>query len=264
MTRARRGPWPFPLLLVLAGCLETGCLVSPLEEEGTLSVSTRLPCAAASQRSALSFNPWDASGIFQLELFPKLVRASVETQDFELTTGTWPSPELGIGTGEGPEGEVSISLKVPAGTGRRLRALGFLVEGSAVSLYTEEAEVQLELVAGQTRELALPLKRMPTGKGVLSVRCEAGNMGPWVPVQAALVDARALVLYPSVPLVEDPVAGTIKADLGSVAIGRYYWIRTYLVNRAADMGKYLDKRLETFSIQSESETALVNTVLACD
>jgi len=75
------------LLLPLLG----GCLVSPLPDEDELRIELALPPSGVRSPEA-TFTPWDSQGLFHLEKFPKLVRVAVESQDYELRTGTWPGP----------------------------------------------------------------------------------------------------------------------------------------------------------------------------
>jgi hypothetical protein len=265
--RARLRPESTAALLLALAC--SSCLVTPVSEEATIALSTSLPLLPADARPSAplrneTFNPWDRYGYFQLSLFPKLVRVAVESSDYELASGTWPNPEQGIGAGEGPGGEVSVELRVPAGADRRVRALGFIADPTGVLVYEEQAAPSLTLVAGMTTDLTLPMVRGAWGRVVASARCEAGDAGPWDPVAVSLVDAKAFVIHPSQALRVDPSTQTLGVEIASVPVGRYHWPRTILQHRQSGEVKVIDLRQLTFLVKTQDERSLVNIVLPCD
>jgi hypothetical protein len=251
-----------PRSLLLTALALTGCLVEPLADD-----SARISLAVGGLPSmttiADSASPWDAQGFFQLSKFPKLVRVAVETQDFELKTGTWPDAEHGIGAGEGSTGEVTVELQVPAGAGRRLRALAFVTAPQQVNVYQEQQAQPLDLIAGQTREIALPMVYRAPGSASISVRCATGDGGDWRPVEVSIVDARALVIHPSRPLVAD-LQGALTATIEGLPLARYHWVRTVVQNVTTVQRKIVDFRSQTFTVASVEDRALVNLVIPCE
>jgi hypothetical protein len=251
-----------PLALVgLAALALAGCLVSPLPEEEALELRLELPASGVRTPSA-AFSPWDLQGLFHLEKFPKLVRVAVESQDYELTNGTWPDPSRGIGEGEGADGAVTVELSVPAGSGRRLRALGYLVDAEGeVKVYRELAPLTLSLVAGKVSEATLPMTAHPRGQVAFTVRCETGNQDPFQPFEVALVDAKALVMHPARRLAVDEV-GALKVTIPA-PVGRPHWTRITLRNASLGQFMALDVRKPTYVVASEGETAVVDLVVPC-
>jgi hypothetical protein len=245
--------------------LLAGCLVSPLDDE-LAAVELRLDLPPAPRQAFETFNPWDQQGLFHLEKFGKLVRVAVEAQDYELRTGTWPDPARGIGDGEASDGTVGVRLLVPAGAGRRLRGLGYLVAPDPklavdqVLVYREETPLDLELVAGRVSEATLALRPHPMGTVEITARCEHGTIDPYQPFQVALVDARALVIHPSRTLAKD-ASEALKATL-EVATGRPHWVRVTL--RSGDKLKLMDVRKPTFSLAAAGDKAVVDLPLPCD
>ena len=248
------------LLLAPLAALAAGCFVSPLPEE-TLSLRLELPPSGERQASA-TFSPWDPQGLFHMEKFPKLVRVAVESQDYELKTGTWPDPALGIGAGEGEDGSVGVELSVPAGSDRRLRALGYLLDGTgAVRVYREATPLTLSLIAGKQAEATLPMVVHPSGSVALTVRCETGNQEPWQPIEVSLVDAKAFVMHTPRRLGLD-TTGALKVTI-AVPIGRPHWTRVTLKNASLEQLTVLDVRKPTYSVTTEGETAAVDLPIPC-
>ncbi len=248
------------VLAALCVLCASGCFVSPFEEE-ILSLRLELPPGAQRTASA-AFSPWDLQGLFHLEKFPKLVRVAVESQDYELKTGTWPDPARGIGAGEAEDGAVQLELSVPAGSGRRLRALGYLVDAAgAVKVYREQAPLPLTLVPGTQSEATLPLVSHPSGQVELTVRCETGNQGPWLPFEVSLVDAKALVMHAPRRLELD-ATGALKVTIAA-PVGRPHWTRVALRNASLAQLAYLDVRKPTYVVAAEGEKAVVDLPVSC-
>lgn len=252
--------WLAVLVLALALPLG-GCLIEPLPDEPVrLAFSVEVPPSGT--RAVMdTFTPWDTQGYFQLAKFPKLVRVAVEVKELELKSATWPDAAHGIGAGESSNGEVGVELQVQAGTQRRLRALGWLVDGQIARAYEETGTLTVDLVAGKTVAVDLPMIQRRTGVAAITVRCQAGNGGLWRPRGVALADARALVLFPEQPLVED-TSGALQVEL-DVPIVRYHWVRTILERIDTKEIRYIDKRQQTF-VTSTTEKTPVNLTLPCE
>jgi hypothetical protein len=250
--------------LALAAALAlTGCLVEPLSDDGariSLAVGGLPPMTTL---AASAPSPWDSQGFFQLSTFPKLVRVAVEAQDFELKTGTWPNVEHGIGVGEGPAGEVTVELQVPAGAGRRLRALAFVTAPQQVVVYEEQQVQLLDLVAGQARDIVLPMVHRAPGSASIAVRCATGNQGPWQPSEVSVVDARALVIHPPRPVVAD-AQGALTAQIDGLPLARYHWVRTIVRHATTGQRQVVDFRAQTFAVASAGDQALVSLIIPCD
>jgi hypothetical protein len=210
-----------------------------------------------------TYTPWNRRGLFELEKFPKLVRVAVEVQDYELTSATWPDPDRGIGSGEGAGGEVQIELRVPAGTGRRVRGLGFVTDGARVQTYQEQAPLSLDLVAGKPADLTLPLVPHEAGAAEVTVRCETGNQGPWLPIQIAPVDAKALVLYPPRNLTAD-ANQALQVLLEGMPVGRPHQTRIVLRNRTSGKLGELYLLKPTFTVMQSKEKLAATLVVPCD
>jgi hypothetical protein len=243
--------------------LLAGCFVQSREEATQIELTVgSLP---SGRGPSSSFAPWDSQGLFHLEDyppgFPKLVRVAVETQDYTLTTGTWPDPQLGIGEGEKPGGEVSLTLEVPAGAGRRLTALGFVLMNGEVFPFHEDKPLALELAAGSTTEATLTLVPHPVGTVALTARCEEGNTQKWEPTEVALVDAKAFVLQPAQQLQLDPYTGSLTAIFPRVPVGRPHWVRLTVSN--GQVFTYVDKRSPTFSVSNAAELQPVTVTIPC-
>jgi hypothetical protein len=251
-----RGPFPAAFLLPL---LIGGCFVEPLAEEPS-RLSLQVDSLPPARRAAATFSPWDAQGLFHLEKWPKLVKAIVEAQDFTLASGTWPDPPRGVGLGESDTGEVSIELEVSAGSGRRLRALGFVVMAGEVFVYREEKPLELDLVAGASSEASLRMVPHETGQIELTVRCEQGNTGPWLPTEAALCDATAFVLTPPRPL-KSTLVGSLTARFEQAPVGRPQWVRLTVSNGQQYL--IVDQRKPTFSVARAGESRYVEVVIPC-
>jgi hypothetical protein len=262
MSSSGRGRIAGPLVAALPlALLAAGCLVSPLEETELLRLRLELP-PAGERAATASFSPWDPQGLFHLDRFPKLVRVAVESQDYELRTGTWPDPQLGIGAGEAADGAVGVELLVPAGSGRRLRALGYLLGlDGEVHVYREEAPLALSLVAGQASEATLPMAGHPGGLVELTVRCETGTQEAWQPFEVSLVDAKALVIHPARQLLADG-NGALKVTIAA-PVGRPHWTRLTLRNTSLGQLTTLDVRKPTYVVGVAGETAVVDLPIPC-
>jgi hypothetical protein len=251
------------LALLLANLLLVGCFVQSREEATQLELTVgSLP---PGRGPTASFAPWDSQGLFHLEDyppgFPKLVKVSVETQDYTLTTGTWPDPQLGVGEGEKPGGEVSLTLEVPAGAGRRLSALGFVIINGEVFPFHEDQPLALDLQAGNTTEATLNMVPHPVGTVEITTRCEEGNLLPWQPTEVALVDAKAFVLQPAAQLQVDEFSGSLTAVFQRVPVGRPHWVRLTVSN--GTLFTYIDKRTPTFTVSNQAELQPVTVAIPC-
>lgn len=254
---------PIPIFLPLA-LLTQACLVSPLEEQAHVSLSLSLPPPAAGSVLAASGsnNPFDKQDLFHLDVFPKLVRVSVELEDYELTSATWPDPQDGVGQGEGTSGEVELDLIVPASQPLRLRALGLIHELDQVLVYREEKVQTVNLVAGRTEARTISMIRHESGTLSAIVRCEYGNIGDWLPYRLSIVDARAAAVYPPVKLTVDPDSGALKAKIPGAPVGRPFWARIYVINTLGDV-KFLDQRIPTFQLDTANELTPVTLTVPC-
>jgi hypothetical protein len=283
-------------LVVLLG----GCLVEPLPDEpvylsfgvGLPPVGVRTRFAATNESDSAACKdqtdndgdgkidckdedclpfctPWDGQGYFRLgwpdgtsaPRFPKLVRVAVEVNGLELKSGTWPDETHGIGGGESSTGEVQVELQVQAGEGRRLRALGFLHDGQDVLTYEETGTVIVDLVAGKTQSVDLQMARRATAAASITVRCESGSGGSWQPRGVALADARALVIYPEIPLHEDAMHALVAKP--QVPVGRFHWVRAILEHVTTRAVRYIDKRQLTFVTTAGQDTP-VTVTLPCE
>lgn len=249
-----------PAALLLLSHLVAGCFVEPLPEEPS-RLFLQVDSLPAARRAASTFNPWDAQGLFHLEKWPKLVKAIVEAQDFTLASGTWPDPQRGVGLGESDTGEVSVELEVPAGAGRRLRALAFVVMSGDVFVYREERPLELDLVAGASSEARLRMVPHEAGQVELTVRCEQGNTGPWIPTEAALCDATGFVLTPPRPL-KPTMVGSLTARFEKAPVGRPQWVRLTVSNGQQYL--IVDQRQPTFSVARPGESRYVEVVIPCN
>ncbi|MFH1130164.1 MAG: hypothetical protein V1754_02440 [Pseudomonadota bacterium] len=216
-------------LLLLVCCCMFGCFVSPFPEDNSVQMVFSVGISGKQISAQTSADPWDSKGLFLLEKFPKYVRIAVEVEDYELEKGTWPDPKLGIGTGEGPNGEVEVQLTVPAGVGRRIRALGFLAESNRVLVYKEARAKEMELVAGGTLDVAVDMVAYESGSVRIVVRCEEGKEGPWIPDRLSLIDLSAQVLHPALNF-EGNGEGAYLLDISPFPVGRTYWARIYQKN----------------------------------
>ena len=251
-------------LLATLPLLAAGCFVESRPEPPS-QLELTVGSLPLSRQPAANFAPWDTQGLFHLDNnppgFPKLVQVSVETQDFTLATGSWPDPQLGVGEGEKPGGAVSLSLDVPAGAGRRLTALGFVIVDDAVVAYHESAPLSLDLPAGNTTEATLDMAPLPVGTAEITARCEEGNGEPWEPTEVALVDAKAFVLHPAGQLEVNHDTGALKVTFSNVPLGRPHWVRLTVSN--GQLYTYIDKRTPTFSVSSSTEVLPVDVAIAC-
>ncbi len=250
--------------LGLLAALASGCLIQPVgEDDPWLELRLDLPWVEHRQQ-ATTFNPWDGQGLFRLEAFPKLVRVAVEHDDYELTSATWPDREAGVGDGEGDDGEAGVLLQVPAGAGRRIRVLAFHVgEDGEVSLYAESAELLVDLAAGEKLDLVADVSRQATGRVEGTVRCREGNVAAWAPVDVALVDARAEVVYPSVPVSPDSTTSALIFGVPAVGLDRPHWARVGLVRASDGQRTFVDVRVPTFSVATRTEAVAVNITIPC-
>ncbi len=245
------------LLLVCSGCFIT----SAEEEQAEVILSIGLPTSTGYALST-EFDPWDKQGLFHLEAFPKLVRVAVEYEDYELVTGTWPDRELGVGDGESSSGEVGVILTVPAGRSRTLRALGYIALGEQVQVYRELTPYDLDLIAGVPASAPLAMVQHESGSVSLTIRCESGNQGAWVPIQVSLVDARAMVLWPSTLLTPDQNSA-LKVTITGVPVGRPHWVRVTLFNGVQGTSTALDVRRPTFIVGSPRDDIPVAFDIPC-
>jgi hypothetical protein len=249
--------------------LGAGCFVSPIEGSDAVQVSLSLSLPGGPQGKSTfpaTGSPFDNLGQFHLELFPKYVRVAVslEGEDYELTNGTWPDPEQGIGpAGEGAQGQVEVSLTVPAGEGRQFSALGYVYDEGQVIAYQEADTKSVDLVAGQDRDVTLEMIPQKSGAAEISVRCEYGNSGPWQPVQVSLIDAQAFVLFPPVHLDKHPITQALSVQLGGIPLDRLFQTRVYVENVVSGGTKWADVRSPAFSVAEVSEIRAVNLTIPC-
>ena len=250
--------------------LLAGCLIEPLPDEPVrLSLAVEVPPAGTRAPTAAT-SPWDDQGYFRLgwpeenaaPRFPKLVRVAVEVNGLELKSGTWPDAARGIGAGESPTGEVNVELQVQAGAGRQLRALGFLHDGQSVLTYEESRPVAVDLVAGKSVSVDLLMAKRATAKASITVRCQSGSGGVWRPRGIAPADARALVIFPEVPLEMDGATGALVAT-PEIPVARYHWVRAVLEHISTKEVRYIDKRQQTFVTTAGQDTP-VTVTLPCE
>lgn len=239
-----------------------GCFVNSTDEDQVEVALTIGVPATATYALTEEFDPWDKQGLFHLEAFPKLVRVAVEHEDYELVSATWPDRELGVGEGEGASGEVDISLTVPAGRGRSLRALGFIATGDRVQVYRELEPHSADLIAGSPLDATLAMIKHESGSVSLTIRCDSGNQTTWAPIQVSLVDARALVLWPPTLLTPDPNQA-LKATIEGVPAGRPHWVRVIMHNGAQGTSTALDIRRPTFAVGSVLDDIPVDLEIPC-
>lgn len=254
-------------LAALIALLSGGCFVNPVEETARMTLSVGVPPApsVSSKVQAQASKYWDTLGLFYLFRFPKYVRVAVEHADgYELASGTWPDPERGVGTsGEGPQGEVEVTMQVPVGNGRRLRVLGYVQDLDQVLVYGEAREQWLDLAAGQSLDLTIDTAPLPTGRVDLTVRCDQGNTGPYQPDRVLLVDVRAAVIFPAVELEPDQVTQSLKAELSGLPVGRYFWPRIIIRNTITGQEQSVEVRNPTFRVTAPDETKAVSYVIPC-
>ncbi len=254
-----------PLLLapLLLAPLLGGCLVEPLPEEAEvvrLQLGVELP-PVGQRAAAETTGPWDQQGLFHLDRFPKLVRVSVESQDYTLATGTWPTPEKGIGAGESATGEVAVEIAVAAGAGRRLTALGYLAGDGWVQVYREASPLSVDLVAGKTSDLKLDLFPHPAGSVEFSARCEEDSS--WRLTEVAAVDGRAFVIWPYQPLVDEDGSGVFRTTFHGLPTGRPYWARFRLQSKDGSQTALMDLRKPTFSVTAAGEKGVAAVTIPC-
>lgn len=238
-----------------------GCLVNSQYEDSqdqtSLTLSIAIPPGVGIKREALSaqFNPWDNTGLFHLEQCPKYVRIGIELpgQDYEQSSATWPDPNKGIGSGEGPQGEVEVELQVPAGTDRRIRGLGFVVEEEGVRVYQESSAPLIDLTAGSKSDINLLMVPAKTGTIEVTARCETGNMEIWAPFQVALVDERAQTIFPY-NLLESDSQGALKVKIPLIPLDRPYWVRVFLWNQSTGEIRFINWRGAQRSFVVENST----------
>lgn len=243
-----------------------GCFVDSLDPDqaALIAVSVRPPGALAAANG--SDDPWnryvDDQGNFLLSKFGKYVRVSLDhrTQGYELGSGTWPSQALGIGSGEGPVGQVDVEFKVPPGSNGRLRGLGFVVETTLkrVVVYQETKPVELELVGAEVRDVELKLELHPTGTVSATIKCQAAA-GRWVPKQLALVDARAEVVHPAQALTPSADGLSFTVAILGVPVGRPHRARIVL-QKVGDPTQLSTKTISepTFTVSTANDTAAVS------
>jgi hypothetical protein len=254
-------------LITLLLALAPACFVDPYPDDKLVPVSLSLGLASGS--SILGANPtnspFDQQDLFHLESFPKFVRVGVELDDYELTSGSWPDPDKGVGQGESASGEVQVELLVPAGPGRTVKALGYLLEQGQVKVYRQASTKTLDLAAGRTTDLSIYLVLHDAGTLDVSVRCQQGNSGKWQPQQISIVDARAQVVFPAVNLSLDPFTYALSAEIPGVPTGRPFWVRVFLKQSSSSGGqiKFLDQRIPTFEVSSPNATTPVNLSIPC-
>jgi hypothetical protein len=249
--------------LIAVALLLAGCFVSSTDRETVaLQVTVGTPGAATYSLAAGDSTPWDTMDRFHLDEFPKYVRVAVEPegQDYEQSNGTWPDPQLGVGAGEGPAGEVDVSLEVPPGS-YRLRVLGFVTELGRVLVYAEQQPLSLSLSAGQSRDVDLQTSKLDTGKIAVSVRCQQGSIADWSPTRISLWDARAAVLFPAVKL-EQTSTGALEAEIPAVPVGRQFWAHVVLVNKQTGKEAWVDYR-RLFGLQQANDVLPVSIVIPC-
>lgn len=257
---------PIALLLAVA----PACFVDPFPDDELVPVSLSLGLSGASVLGAdSSKSPFDNQDLFHLESWPKFVRVGVEVtqgQDvYELTSGSWPDPDKGPGKGESSSGEVEVELLVPAGPGRSIKALGYLLEQKQVKVYRQASTKTLDLAAGRTTELSVYMVLHEVGTLDVSVRCSQGNSGTWQPQQISIVDARAQVVFPPVTLTLDPWTYALSASIPGVPAERPFWARVFLKRASSSGGeiKFLDQRIPTFEVTSANATTPVNLAIPC-
>jgi hypothetical protein len=238
-----------------------GCFVRSSTGGGETLVEVGVPGLGRVASAISSSDPWDSQGIFHLELFPKLVRVAAVSSDYELASGTWPDPVVGIGEeGEGASGEVSVSLDVPAGSSRKLRALGFVVDAGKVLVYMESEAKTLDLIAGQDAQTTLEMTRARSGTVAASAACDLDGTG-WTPAKVALVDARALVLHTAQTLVKTD-AGTLAVEIRGVPVDRPHFARITLASSSGKTKDY-DIRKPTFSVPGANDRISVALSVPC-
>jgi hypothetical protein len=254
-------------LLSLATVLSSaGCFVTPIEDAELVQLTLSLNMPQGKGTFPVTGSPFDNLDQFHLELFPKYVRVavSVEGEDYDLTSGTWPDPETGIGpAGEGAQGQVEVSLTVPAGEDRLFSALGYVHEEGKVIAYQEAEAKSVDLVAGQDRDVTLDMVSQKSGTAEISVRCEYGNTGAWQPVQVSLIDAQAFVLFPPVHLEKHPITQALSVQLGGIPLHRLFQTRVYVENVVSGGTKWADVRSPAFSVSEVSEIRAVNLTIPC-
>lgn len=255
------------LLLFFAVTLPgAGCFVTPIDDADLVPLSLSLSMPRGKGVFPATGSPFDNLDQFHLELFPKYARVAVslEGQDYELASGTWPDPETGIGTaGEGAQGQVEVTVKVPAGEARVFSALGYIYEEGKVIAYQEAEAKSVDLVAGQSTDVTLDMVQQESGAAEISVRCEYGNTGPWQPVSVSLIDAQAFVVFPPVRLDKDPITEALSVQLGGIPLGRLFQTRVYVEKVVSSDTKWADVRSPTFSVAEVSEIRAVNLTIPC-
>ena len=277
--------------LLAAAALMGGCFVDSTDPLDVVELSLSLNTPGTGMlATSPTFTPWDSEGVFLLEKWSKYVRVAVEHKDgYELEPiqepkkannacalcypGSWPSPDKGIGEGEGEYGEVEVALKLPAGDNRRLRALAYLVEPGKprVVVYKEDTvktsagkKVEsMDLTAGTELDLRVSMTRHPAGTASVTVRCKVGaGTDTYTPVGLALRDARAQVQYPFVALTKGTDSYT--AVISGVPVGRphYTLIKLEHVTDGSKVQTVTIKK-PSFTVEIDNDTLAVNLDISC-
>ena len=234
------------------------CIVSP-GDTVQVTFCVGVP-SSATYAAGSDFSPWDEYGQFHLGTFPKYVRVAVEHQDYELVNATWPDPKAGMGSGEGAEGEVDVTLEAPAGAARRVQVLGFVTDLDWVLVYGGGTVV--DLVAGQDADLTVATTRLETGRIDMTVRCQQGNAGYWVPDRVMLWDARAAVLFPPHTLKQVSPTGALGVEIESVPVERQFWARVVLRHMVTGAETSVEAR-NFFGVEQPDEMQAVNIIVLC-
>jgi hypothetical protein len=239
----------------------SGCFVTPREEQAVVTFTLDVPSSSYAAGSGSGSTPWDGMDRFHLDTFPKYVRVALEYKDWEDCSGGWPDPRLGIGGGEGPDGEVEVTLECSTGTDRLLRALGFVADAAGVMVYQEEQVQQLSLTAGQSQDLTVKMLPAKTGTVDLNVRCQGGTGEDWAPVRVSLVDARAQVVFPAVAL--EKKGDYLQKEIHGVPVGRYLATDVVLRHQVTGQEAQMQVIKPTYVVEAAGDRVAVNLVTPC-
>lgn len=280
------------VIFVLAAALLAGCFVDSTEPEEIVQVTLSLGAPGTSLATSPTFNPWDKEGVFQLDKWSKYVRVAFEHKDgYELEPiqppkkandpcalcypASWPSPTLGIGEGEGEYGEVQVTMKLPAGNNRRLRALAYLVETgkSRVLVYREDTvktaagkKVQtMNLTAGAQLDLRVSMTLHDAGKVAATVRCTAATGArSYAPARIALRDARAHVQYPFQKLTQATGDTSYTVEVTGVPTARPHYVVIELRGTSdTTKTRTLVVKKPSFAVNTPNDTLAVNLDIPC-
>ena len=245
------------------------CIVSPAEEFVQLAVGVDTPSAARALSGVPKLNPWDTQGLFLLgqtsakNQFPKHVRVSLGKDGTKSVTGTWPDKKAGIGDiGEGPSGEVQVSLSAPSGTGYTLDAVAWLASAAGVTAYRPSGTLKLDLVAGKQTDATLDMVLAETGSLEGNIRCLGNTFGVCQPHAVGWVDAEAQLLYPRTSLGMGTYPGQYTLTLKGVPVGRTGWLRIYLRD-ANNNERQADMQSSTYAVTKAGARVLVNLQVSC-